>query len=185
MLVSLLRMPSTARIVPRTRSRSGRVSTPISAMRSHVPLVVCSAPDLGNAAQPRDDRRRRLTSQLDGHYRPDQAIVEVLPDAHGEAQDRAGFDESIQPVLRGTAGHIQGRRHLRHRCPSVGTQYGDQALVEGVNNMHTYIMHGCATQSVRNTRDLYNSLPLCLTCGKHDHGDVTLRAYRVFRESHG
>jgi len=122
MLVSLLRMPSTARIVPRDAIEVGEGVEPD--LRDEVPRAVggVQGADLRNAAQSRHDRRRRLTSQLDGHYRPDQAIVEVLPDAHGEAQDRAGFDESIQPVLGGTAGHIQGRRHLRHRCPSVGTQ---------------------------------------------------------------
>ena len=64
--------------------------------------------DLGNAAQARDDRGRRPAGQLDGHQRPDVALVDVLPDAHGEAQDDALGDQPVQPVLRGAAGHVQG-----------------------------------------------------------------------------
>jgi hypothetical protein len=65
--------------------------------------------DLGNAAQARDDRGRRPAGQLDGHQRPDVTLVDVLPDANGEAQDDALGDQPVQPVLRGAAGHVQGR----------------------------------------------------------------------------
>jgi len=110
MLVSLLRIPSMDRTVPRIRSRSGRVSTPISAMRSQAPLVVCRARIPGMP-------RRRVTTavvvrpagQLDGHQRPDMALVDVRPDAHREAQDDALGDQPVQPVLRGAAGYVQGR----------------------------------------------------------------------------
>ena len=59
--------------------------------------------------------------------------------------------------------------HDRRRTP----EQGDEALVEGIDDMHAYIMRHQAMQTADKTGDFCKFLALCLTAGRPDTGCIT------------
>ncbi len=101
-----------------------------------VPMAVgrMERADLGDTAQPLDDLRRRFARHLDQHDRPHRQIVIILADAHREAQQGAGLEQAIEPVLHRAARDPQGIGQLGQRGPPIGPQMRDDAPVEIVGD---------------------------------------------------